>query len=222
MAKSRSKRRKAPKTHKTAKSGGAGTTAKSAAIPWGGKSGSGTRQINIIIAVALVVALAAGGIYYGRAFLTGQDFKALAAEGQDRLSDIEPQADHGGGHLSPGETYVYSESIPTSGRHDPSPLPPGFYKTQQRQTRLVHSLEHGNVVIYYGRLSSEASETVNKWVGLYGGSWDGVIAAPLPGLGEKIVLAAWNNMLRLDGFEPAAAAAFIDKFRGRGPENPVR
>ena len=43
-----------------------------------------------------------------------------------------------------------------------------------------------------------------------------------PDGGEAIVLTAWTKRLRLDPFDPAAAAAFIDAYRGRGPEHPVR
>ena len=48
------------------------------------------------------------------------------------------------------------------------------------------------------------------------------MVAPRPGLGEAVVLTAWNKILRLDAFDADAAAAFIDRFRGRGPEHPVR
>lgn len=37
-----------------------------------------------------------------------------------------------------------------------------------------------------------------------------------------ILLTAWTKMLRLAKFDAASAAAFIDRFRGRGPEHPVR
>jgi hypothetical protein len=49
-----------------------------------------------------------------------------------------------------------------------------------------------------------------------------VIATRSSGLGKAVVLTAWRRILRLDEFDPPAAAAFIDQFRGRGPENPVR
>jgi len=52
--------------------------------------------------------------------------------------------------------------------------------------------------------------------------WSGIVATPMPGIGEAVVLTAWRRMLRLDTFDAATAAAFIDAFRGRGPENPVR
>ena len=44
----------------------------------------------------------------------------------------------------------------------------------------------------------------------------------MAGLGQSVVLTAWAKRLDLDRFDPAPAAAFIDGYRGRGPENPVR
>ena len=35
-------------------------------------------------------------------------------------------------------------------------------------------------------------------------------------------MTAWRKRLRLKTFDASAAAAFIDAYRGRGPENPVR
>ena len=246
MPKSKTKRRKkSAKGHKGAQAGagsaktaqasakatqtspkpapaGAKAAPKAGKLPWGGKSGGNARLINIVIAAAVALGLVAGGVYWGRSFLAKREFMDLAAQGAGRLDAIETQVDHGGGHLNPGETYVYSESIPTSGRHDPIPASPAYYEQTQRQTKMVHALEHGNIIIYYSRLDSEAEATVRAWTGLYTGTWDGVLAVPLAGLGEGVVLAAWNKLLRLDKFDAATTAAFIERFRGRGPENPVR
>jgi hypothetical protein len=48
------------------------------------------------------------------------------------------------------------------------------------------------------------------------------IDVPRPGLDDAIVLTAWRRRLRLSQFDRSAAAAFIDAFRGRGPERQVR
>ncbi len=240
MPKSKSKRRKSSKARKGAQAGLGGAKTQTSAkasqaspkpapaspkagkIPWGGKSGSSAKRINMVIAAAVAVGLVAGGLYWGRSFLAEDEFQTLAAQGVDRLAAIENQVNHGGGHLNLGETHIYSEDIPTSGRHDRIPTKPGFYEQAQPQTKLVHALEHGHVIVYYSRLDPEATEMVRGWTELYSGQWDGVIAVPLAGLDKRVVLAAWNKLLRLDKFDAAATAAFIERFRGRGPENPVR
>ena len=63
---------------------------------------------------------------------------------------------------------------------------------------------------------------LEDWAGLYTGPWSGVVVTPAPGIGEELVLTAWNQTLRLKPFDAASAAAFVDRFRGRGPEHPVR
>ena len=45
---------------------------------------------------------------------------------------------------------------------------------------------------------------------------------PQPGIGQTVVLTAWIKRLMLPNFERPAAAAFIDLYRGRGPEKRVR
>ncbi len=149
-------------------------------------------------------------------------FLELAQSGKAALARVETGRDAGRGHLAPGQTITYPDRFPTSGAHAPVWVNPGVYDTVQPPTKLVHSNEHGMVVIYYDSPPADAMEMIRKWAGLYVGPWSGVVVTPAPGLGEEVVLTAWNKTLRLNTFEAAAAAAFIDRYRGRGPEHPVR
>ncbi len=149
-------------------------------------------------------------------------FLARARDGQAALARVMTTNDEGRGHVAPGQNVRYLGDPPTSGVHAPSWIDPGVYETLQPRTKLVHSLEHGMIVIYYDAPPSGAFATIERWAGFYAGPWSGVVIAPRPGLGEAVVLTAWNKILRLDAFDADAAAAFIDRFRGRGPENPVR
>ncbi len=191
-------------------------------IDWGASAKKGSGRINIVLGALAVVAVAAGGLYLWRNFQTGSTFEALVAEGGPALARVETTRDLGGGHLTPGRGHLYDERFPTSGIHDQRPTSPGFYREAQPATRLVHSMEHGNIVIYSETPGAEAIGLLKDWTSLYGGKWDGVVAAPSSGLGKAVVLTAWRKILKLDEFDPAAAAVFIDAFRGRGPENRVR
>ena len=51
---------------------------------------------------------------------------------------------------------------------------------------------------------------------------DGVVVTKDNALGSRVVLTAWRRRLELNPFDAAAAAAFMDAYRGRGPENAVR
>jgi len=138
------------------------------------------------------------------------------------LNAVESFPSEGTAHIRPGERVFYRTAPPTSGPHDPVPTPPGFYSETQPPEKLVHALQHGNIVIYVERPDPAVLQTLRKWAGQYSGRWDGVIVTPYSGLKQSIILTAWQHRLRLKEFDSAAATAFIDKFRGRGPENPVR
>ncbi|UCH75880.1 MAG: DUF3105 domain-containing protein [Rhodospirillales bacterium] len=171
---------------------------------------------------ALVLALVWGGWSWWRDSAAEDEFLALAADGMEALGVVERQPASTGGHLVPGQSAGYRDRMPTAGAHDPKWIDPGVYDTAQVSTRLVHSLEHGMIVIYYDTPPEDVFATLESWAGLYGGPWSGLVVVPMPGLGEEIVLTAWERTLELRPFDAARAAAFIDRYRGRGPENPVR
>ena len=149
-------------------------------------------------------------------------FMALVEQGRAAPGDVKSIRSDGGGHLSPGQPQRYRSRFPTSGIHERVWTTPGVYDLPQPPTRLVHALEHGHIVIYFDEPGDEAMATIKRWSDLYGAPWNGIVATKMLGLGRKLVLTAWTRRLDLDPFEPAAAARFIDAFRGRGPENPVR
>lgn len=151
-----------------------------------------------------------------------EDFEALSAAGQETHKLVKSHRDLGQTHLQRGQGHEYSSRFPTSGPHAQVWTRTGIYDFPQFPKLLVHSLEHGNVVIYYDKPGAEVINTIKQWTGLYPGQWDGLIVAPMSGLGKKIVLNAWTKQLDLAEFDAAAAAAFIDRYRGRGPENKVR
>lgn len=209
MAKSKTRKKSNRKSSKPISWGGGGATKR-------------TGRTNIILAAVAVGALLYGGYYFWRMFQDSDVFQALAVQGQASLDRVETPPNTGRGHLNPGQSHFYTERFPTSGIHYRVPVDPGFYEKSQPATRLVHSIEHGHIVIYYDNPGSEAMQLLKAWSSLYGGNWDGVVASRSSGLGSAVVLTAWRKRLRLDEFDPAAAAAFIDAFRGRGPENSVR
>lgn len=150
-----------------------------------------------------------------------REFVALAESGRGELQArvvTEPSAGRGHDAAAGG----YDHRFPTSGLHNPTWIDPGFYTERQSKARLVHSLEHGNIVIYYAEPGEEALERLREWAARYDDQWSGLVLVPAAGLGRSLVLTAWTRRLTLDEFQPELAAAFIDAYRGRGPENPVR
>ncbi len=185
------------------------------------KKGISSNQM--IMAAVAVVIVVAGSWWWNKSQKIEDQFFEHVGRGDGTLDRVERHADHGtSGHLTPGEGVSYGTNTPTSGRHDQRWVNPGVYATAQSPTMLVHSLEHGMVVIYYDRPEAGAMAALEDWSSLYGGPFSGIVMARQAGLGEKVVLTAWKKSLTLDQFDAPAAAAFIDAYRGRGPENPVR
>ena len=225
-SKSRRKRKKASPRGATAGGAPRGSIAWGAAAGEGGATAAAARRKSLpwrpILGAGAVVIVAALAWWWWDTRQAAENFEALAARGAPILERIETMRDEGGGHLPQGQGIPYQSDPPTSGPHWPTPTEAGFYADRQWPEALVHALEHGNIVIYYDAPGEESLTTIRGWTGLYRGVWDGVVATPKPGLATEIILTAWRRVLRLDPFDSAGAAAFIDRFRGRGPENAVR
>lgn len=191
-------------------------------MQWGGAPTRASSRLNYVILAVAAILLIGGGIYLWQMLSATRSFAALAQQGQATLAGVVTDRDDGRGHLEPGQTQRYPERHPTSGIHSRQWTEAGFYDEPQPQTQLVHAAEHGNVVIYYGTPPADVIDTLGDWTSLYDGQWDGVVVTKDNRLSTKVVLTAWRKRLELDPFDPAAAAAFIDAYRGRGPENPVR
>lgn len=185
--------------------------------------GASFKRIFVALAAVLIVVSVGYTIYSGvRSGEQEEVFLALAAAGQSRLPTVSKDPNLGDKHLDPGQGYDYKKQFPTSGPHAPTPSGPGFYDDPQPAVELVHALEHGYIVIYIDEPGDDALSLLKDWASLYRGHWDGLVVVPRAGLGEKVVLTAWRHRLDQESFDAEVAAAFVDHFRGRGPENPVR
>lgn len=168
---------------------------------------------SLILSLALVALSVTGALAH-------EAMPAKQVPADDKaLENVQTFPSEGRYHLEPGEKWEYGQTPPTSGPHDPVPTKPGFYKTPQAPEKLVHSLEHGNIVIYYEKPTPSALRQLKRWAKQHDGKWNGIIVTRLPGLGRTVILTAWTRLLRLDSFDPVKASAFIDAFRGKGPEH---
>jgi hypothetical protein len=110
------------------------------------------------------------------------------------------------------------------GAHYSGWVTPGFFGANQTPERLVHSLEHGHTVIYYdqSKLATADVDVLKALARQFKGDWDGVVVVPRKDANHAVILTAWEHALRLTEFDKAKIEQFVDVFRGRGPENPVR
>ena len=126
---------------------------------------------------------------------------------------------------------LWSTFPPSGGAHYGAWAVWGFYRQPVNQREVVHNLEHGAVVIWWG--PQVASSTVDKLEAFYQQKPEGMFGTPIGGLGKKIALTAWtdpkNSYYRngdyglghlavCGSYDEKAFAAFRDAFRGKGPE----
>lgn len=129
---------------------------------------------------------------------------------------LDTQSDLGRKHV---ENPSYSVEPPSGGDHAPNSTLPGDYTNGEvvpSDGELVHSLEHGYVILWVNpdvagadrdRLRVIASEF----------TFD-VLLVPRPALGLPVVATAWHNRLLCGQVEPAVLSRFISEFRNAGPE----
>jgi uncharacterized protein DUF3105 len=158
--------------------------------------------------------------------LSQETTAAAAAAGCDPLVQPNPGTPSRD-HLSPGQSYSYPQLPATSGPHDPSPLPlqPRVYDASAMagysETKAVHTLEHGSVIVYY-RASSDAGGlpvAVVHQLEPIAQTSPATYLIPYPSLPEGTALAytAWNQLLTCpDKITPAqaetVARGFIQSF----------
>ena len=117
---------------------------------------------------------------------------------------------------------------PTSGPHYVTPAVYGFYNDPVELARILHGLEHGGVYLLYGPKTPDDTATLLRKI--YDKDPRGLVVAPLPELGDKIALGAWTSgdpgssdvgtghLATCTKVDEKAVLAFIDAYRGRGPE----
>jgi len=91
----------------------------------------------------------------------------------------------------------WSTFPPSGGSHYPLWAVWGFYTQPVNPRQVVHNLEHGGVVLWWGPKVPES--TVSRLRAFYNQSPTGMFGTPLAGLGNKVAVSAWTG-------DPAAAS----------------
>jgi hypothetical protein len=134
--------------------------------------------------------------------------------------DIETFPNEGQEHVPVGTPVVYHTDPPTSGPHYPDPQPGGFYSREIAAGFLVHSMEHGGVIIYYGNhLNGQQRHPLRDLASQHPGLSAQVVVVPRDDATYPIILTAWTHRLRLTSYDALRIDGFITLFIGQGPEN---
>lgn len=159
---------------------------------------------------------AAAIILVGVFFLLNPPAPTPTSTGSYACGNLQVLEDEGRGHLNPGDPIPnYKSNPPTSGTHNATWYPSGVYDNNVDVTQLIHSLEHGYVVLYYNDIPQDQ---INQLVNIQRSDSFKVIVAPYPNMPHKVALAAWGRVQPCDGPNEAAIRSFIAQFRNQGPE----
>lgn len=127
-------------------------------------------------------------------------------------------ADLGRDHVSVGTSVEYNSNPPTSGPHYSQWTKRGVYDGPVEDGYLIHSLEHGYVIISY-RCEGECQQLKNSLKGFYEQhKQKRLIVVSRPSLDVPIALTAWNRILKLQEWDESQVEAFVRAFENRGPE----
>lgn len=135
--------------------------------------------------------------------------------------------EEGSSHFDDEKDGTYETNPPTSGDHFASPTEAGSGATADGaflsappESRAVHAMEHGRVVIRYAPDLPEEQQLALK--GVFDENPDGIVMFPDPDLPYDVAVSAWTNAVGCKAYDPLALDVvrnFRDTFRGNGPEN---
>lgn len=122
--------------------------------------------------------------------------------------------DMGRNHVAVGTAVEYNSNPPTSGPHYAEWTRGGIYDSAPDDGNLIHSLEHGYVIISYrdNGLKDKLVAIANA-LGL-----KKLIVTPRENLDVPLALTAWTRILKLQSFDESQIRDFVDTFRNAGPE----
>ena len=114
----------------------------------------------------------------------------------------------------------YRTNPPTSGAHNPTPADDAAYEEAPELGQLVHSLEHGRIIMWY-RPGDAATRDALRKVGDDDPS-KMILTPNETNMPYAAAASAWGHLLgcpEMNPQVPAAVKAFRDAYRGKGPED---
>ncbi|HEU0131638.1 MAG TPA: DUF3105 domain-containing protein [Mycobacteriales bacterium] len=195
--------------------------------------------LTIVISALVGLALIGGSVYFSVKSkkknevgpLNGIGVTADAAGCSDAKSEEIPNEATGAAKHTQrdGDHVDYKQAPPTSGQHNPTPLPVGAKKFYSRDEnpppeRAVHNLEHAYTVVWYDKkatdaqidaLKQAADAAVGKFLVV---PWD---RADFPD-DKHIVITAWGERQQCSDVSGAVMQEFMDKYGGNNGKAPEK
>lgn len=173
------------------------------------------RALRTRFIVGAVAVLAAGGLLFNWASDRRQSqrlISSLEAGSCDFDRDTDPGRDH---IASP----TFRVDPPSGGDHLAAPASAGTYQVGNvpGDGNLVHSLEHGFVILWHRPDVADAQ--LDQLLGVAEPYERDVLVVPRASLPTAVAATAWHKRLQCPSLEPDVLSRFVEEFRNDGPED---
>lgn len=161
----------------------------------------------VVGTVLATLAILVGGIF----LITKQD-ERLSRPLMGQEITVESRT-----HVPEGTKIDYNSNPPAAGEHYATTAHSGIYDKAPADGNLVHSLEHGAVILWYEANLPQAD--VKKLENIYYSS-SGIkkIMTPRENLNVSVALSSWGRVLKLATIDEKQIKDFFEINRDRGPE----
>ena len=136
---------------------------------------------------------------------------------EDKAGSLDNAARHGGSDDKPD---LVTSNPPTSGIHGGGFASNGSnYTNPQPLGYLVHSMDHGSVVIWHRNMSQdELKDLLDVANSNLRRDYAALVMVPYNDMEPKIALTAWGSSMQCDGVNAEEINDFITEFMATGPE----
>lgn len=171
-----------------------------------------TTETKVIISVVIATVIILGG---GIWLLSVQGAKEQAKLSKSLIG--EAIAIQGANHVPEGTKEDYNSNPPTSGPHYANSQPAGIYDKPVPDGNLIHSMEHGAVILWY-KPDLPASDSAKLKSIFNDASASKKIIVPRDSLDVPVALTSWGRLLKLQTIDENQIKTFMETNEDRGPE----
>lgn len=171
-----------------------------------------TTETKVIIGVVIVTIITLGG---GIWLLSSQGAKEQAKLSKPLIG--EAIASQGANHVPAGTKADYNSNPPASGPHYANSQPAGIYDKPVPDGNLIHSMEHGAVILWY-KPDISASDSAKLKTIFSDVPVSKKIMVPRTSLDVPVALTSWERLLKLETIDENQIKNFMETNEDRGPE----
>ena len=169
-----------------------------------------------LIAVLVIGGFAIGSAGFGQSRGIRGGSSDVYVDGVGVQQEIMPTTNH----VEEGSQVVYGTISPASGDHYAQWSQCGFFEHTLANERIVHNLEHGNIVVSYNLTSVQEVEQLRRVVDDIGPATIWGVTRAYDKIPEgTVTLAAWGVLDTMQGIDQQRVETFFDTYAGNlGPE----